>query len=480
MMDPNSAAAISARIDRLPPSAPLWSWVARISFGAFFEIYETALTTLLAPMLVHVGIFHKDRGGLFGLPDLATFGFATFFGLFAGALLFSAIADRLGRRPIFTYSLVWYALATLIMGFQADAWSICLWRFIAAIGVGAEIIAVDSFLSEMTPKAMRGRAFAISKAIQYCAVPLAGVLATVLARRTVAGLEGWRLMLLVPTVGAILIWWVRRGLPESPRWLAEHGRGHEARAILDGIEVRISRKIRGPLRPPESIVEAPRYARRGFLDLFRGELLQRTVMLVIVSCATTVAFFGFSNWLPTLLEARGVGVSKSLAYTAFVGLSYPIAPFLFSFFADKIERKWQIIAGATLTAVAGLLFVSQTGVAGWIACSLAITLGTNLTSYGTHTYRSELFPTSLRARGIGVVYSIDRLTAAFNSYLIGFILVHAGVSGVLFFIAGASVLAMAVIALFGPLSLGLATEAIRNRRGKALDLNVEGEHAAGR
>jgi putative MFS transporter len=203
-------------------------------------------------------------------------------------------------------------------------------------------------------------------------------------------------------------------------------------------------------------------------------------MLVIVSCATTVAFFGFSNWLPTLLEARGVGVSKSLAYTAFVGLSYPIAPFLFSFFADKIERKWQIIAGATLTAVAGLLFVSQTGVAGWIACSLAITLGTNLTSYGTHTYRSELFPTSLRARGIGVVYSIDRLTAAFNSYLIGFILVHTGVSGVLFFIAGASVLAMAVLALFGPLSLGLATEAIRNRRGKAPDLNVEGEHAAGR
>src|SRR5580692_3784106 len=126
MMDPNSAAAISARIDRLPPSAPLWSWVARISFGAFFEIYETALTTLLAPMLVHVGIFHKDRGGLFGLPDLATFGFATFIGLFIGALLFSAIADRLGRRPIFTYSLVWYALATLIMGFQADAWSICL------------------------------------------------------------------------------------------------------------------------------------------------------------------------------------------------------------------------------------------------------------------------------------------------------------------------------------------------------------------
>ena len=197
-------------------------------------------------------------------------------------------------------------------------------------------------------------------------------------------------------------------------------------------------------------------------------------MLVIVSCATTVAFFGFSNWLPTLLEARGVGVSKSLAYTAIVGLSYPLAPFLFSFFADRVERKWQVLIGAGVTAAAGLLFVAQTGVVGWIVCSLVITLGNNLTSYGTHTYRSELFPTSLRARGIGFVYSIDRLTAAFNSYLIGFILVQAGVSGVLVFIAGASAVAMLVIALFGPLTLGLATEAIRNRRPEQAEMRIGG------
>jgi MFS transporter, putative metabolite:H+ symporter len=116
-----------------------------------------------------------------------------------------------------------------------------------------------------------------------------------------------------------------------------------------------------------------------------------------------------------------------------------------------------------MTAAAGLLFVAQTEVAGWIACSLVITMGANLTSYGTHTYRSELFPTSVRARGIGLVYSIDRLTAAFNSYLIGFILVRAGVPGVLSFIAGVSIIAMIVVARFGPRTRGLATEGIRNR-----------------
>jgi putative MFS transporter len=475
MLYSDTPSVISARIDRLPSSRPLWSWVARISFGAFFEVYETALTSLLAPLLVHVGIFHKDRSGLFGLPDLASFAFATFFGLFVGAVLFSTIADRMGRRPIFTYSLIWYALATLIMGASSHALSICLWRFIAAIGVGAEIVAVDSYISEMTPKAMRGRAFAISKAVQYSAIPLAAILATVLARKTVAGLDGWRAMLLVPIIGAIFIWWVRRGLPESPRWLAEHGRGAEAQTILDDIEARITQRIPGPLPPIEPAASTPMTGQRGFADLFRGQLLQRTLMLAVVSCAITVAYFGFSNWLPSLLEARGVGVTKSLAYTAMIALSYPLVPFFFSSFADRFERKWQILAGAGVTAAAGLLFIAQTAAAGWIACSLVIAVGSNLAGYSSHTYRSELFPTSVRARGIGLVYSIDRLTAAFNSYLIGFILVQAGVFGVLTFIAGVSVVAICVVALFGPRTRGLATEAIRNRRDEALAGTVIGK-----
>jgi putative MFS transporter len=186
-------------------------------------------------------------------------------------------------------------------------------------------------------------------------------------------------------------------------------------------------------------------------------------MLIVVSCATTVAYFGFSNWLPSLLEARGMTVTKSLAYSALIACSYPVLPFLISFVADRFERKWQIVAGASLVVVAGLLFSLQTAVVGWIVFGLLVTIGNNVTSYGTHTYRSELFPTSIRARGIGVVYSIDRLTAAFNSYLIGYILVHAGVTGVLSFICGVSLIAMLVVGIFGPRTRGLATEAIRNR-----------------
>ncbi len=461
MSDFESPAGISARMDRLPSSGLIWSWVARISFGAFFEIYETALTSLLAPALVAVGVFHKGRGGLFGLPDLATFAFATFAGLFLGALLLSKFADSYGRRPIFTWSLIWYAVATLGMSLQTTALAVCVWRLIAAIGVGAEIVAVDAYLAELLPKAMRGRGFAISKSLQYTAIPLAGILAAVLAKKTFGGIAGWRVMLYVPTVGAVLIWWVRRSLPESPRWLVEHGRWAEADAIVRDAEEKI-RSMGQPLREPVYPRNLPPDEPGSYLDLFRGPLLRRTLMLIVASSAVTAAFFGFGNWLPSLLEARGVTLTKSLLYSAIIAFSYPIAPLFFSLIADRTERKWQIVAGTALTAAAGLLFARQTEVAGWILFGLLITVGSNLASYATHTYRSELFPTSVRGRAIGVIYSVDRLTAASGGYLIAFVLVRAGVTGVLVFITGAALLAMFAVALFGPRTRALASEEIIN------------------
>ena len=458
-----SPAAITARIDRLPSCWPLWGWVARISFGAFFEIYETALTSLLAPMLVRAGVFHSGRGGLFGLPDLASLAFTTFAGLFLGAILFSTVSDRLGRRPIFTYSMIWYAAATLIMSLQHNALGVCLWRLVAAIGVGAEIVAIDAYLSEVMPKALRGRGFAISTAIQFTAVPLAGLLAALLAHRSLGGVEGWRLLLLVPVIGAALIWWVRMGLPESPRWLAEHGRGAEASSILGRVETLVERRRGRALPAPEATAVGDLTVREGsYRELFRGELGRRVLILIAASCTATFAYFGFNNWLPTLLEARGVGLTRSLGYSALIAISFPLAPLLFSLFADRLERKWQIVLGAAITAAAGLAFVAQRTALGWISCGLVISVAANLLSYGLHTYRSELFPTRLRGRAIGLVYSVDRLSAAFNSYIIGFLLVAFGVAGVLIGITAAAALSMIVIALFGPRTCGLTSEGLEH------------------
>ena len=447
------ANTVSARLDRLPSARPLWVWVAKLSFGGFFEIYELALTSLLAPALIAAGIFHKGKAGLFGLPDLATFAAATFAGLFVGALLFSAVADRLGRRPIFTYSLLFYAAVTIVMSSLSSSWSLCLLRFIASIGVGAEVVAVDAYLAELMPKSLRGRGFAISTAMQFTAVPFAGVLAALVAHRITGPLAGWRILLFFPAIGACLIWFVRRRLPESPRWLAQHGKLAEAERVLDALELDIQRTT-GKRLPEPAIAPPVLPTGSGFADLFRGQLLSRTIMLIVVSIALSFAYFGFGNWLPTLLEARGVTLVKSLLYTAIIAVSYPLAPLLFSTFADRFERKRQIILGSVTVMVAGLLFARQSNGFGLVLTGLLLTLGNNLGSYAIHTYRSELFPTAIRARAIGFIYSLDRLFSTFNSFVIGFLFVRTGVTGVLIFISGVSIITIVVTAFFGPGTIG--------------------------
>src|SRR5882762_11158855 len=101
-----SAAMVSARLDRLPATPYIWKLIVLLSLGGFFEVYDIALTASLSPGLIHAGIFHAVKG-LFGLTDQATFAAATFLGLFVGTVAFASVADRYGRRAIFTISLLW-------------------------------------------------------------------------------------------------------------------------------------------------------------------------------------------------------------------------------------------------------------------------------------------------------------------------------------------------------------------------------------
>ncbi len=201
----SAQSTIAERLDRLPASPYVWRLVGLLSFG-FFEIYDIFLSAPLSLGLVAAGVFHTGPAGLFGFTDQATFVAATFAGLWLGALAFSAVADRLGRRPIFTAALLWYALATCIMALQVSAIAIDAWRLVASVGVGVELVAIDCYLAELTPKALRGRAFAVSSSIQFLSVPLLSVLAWRLIPGRHFGLEGWRWLALLPAIAAVGAW----------------------------------------------------------------------------------------------------------------------------------------------------------------------------------------------------------------------------------------------------------------------------------
>jgi putative MFS transporter len=453
---------VGARLDRLPPTRYIWRLVALLSFGAFFEIYDLALTAPLSLGLLVAGVFHRGAAGLFGFTDQATFAAATFAGLYVGTLAFSTVADRLGRRPIFTFALLWYAIATVVMGVQNSAFAIDLYRFVASMGVGLELVAIDCYLAELMPKAVRGRAFAVSASLQFLSVPLVSVLAWALIPGMHLGIDGWRWLAFVPAVGAVLIWQVRRALPESPRWLEAHGRWAEAERITSEIEQRVASDL-GSQLPAIHIPTDASIQQAKAMSMWTPAYRRRTVVLIVFHVFQTIGYFGFANWLPTLLVSQGIEIGKSLAYSAVVALVPPAAPLVFSFFVDKVERKWLVAAGALLAAAAGLLmsrFTQNSNFALFTVIGAGVAIGNSLMSLSYHTYQSELFPTPMRARAVGFVYSFSRLSAIFSSYIIAATLDRAGSVGVFVLISGAMLIVALSVGLFGPRTRGLALEQI--------------------
>ncbi|MGB6946242.1 MAG: MFS transporter [Bryobacteraceae bacterium] len=400
-----------------------WPRVALISLGGFFEFYDIFFTGYIAPGLVRSGILTPTTPGLFGSTGIAGFVAAMFSGLFIGTALVSFAADRFGRRTIFTYSLLWYTAASVVMAFQHDVFGLDLWRFISGIGVGVELVTIDTYLSELVPANLRGRAFAINQAIQFCAVPVVALFAWILVPRAPLGLDGWRWVVLLGAGGAAVVWWIRRRVPESPRWLAPRARG-------------------------------------SFREMWRPPYRTRSIMLIVFHLFQTVGFYGFSNWVPTLLIARGIAITSSLRYTFIIAIAAPFGPLLAAGIADRLERKWQIVWSALAIAVAGILFGRMSAAAALIFFGVLLTLANNILSFSSHAYQAELYPTRIRARAVGFVYSWSRISVVFSSFVIGFALDRFGVPGVFTLIAGSMLIVMLAIGALGPRTNNLALEAI--------------------
>ncbi|MGA8713230.1 MAG: MFS transporter [Roseiarcus sp.] len=453
-----SAAAISARIDRLPATRTIWTYVVLLGFGMFFELYDLLFTAYVAPSLVKSGMLTAQTAGLFGTTGVASFIAALFTGLFIGTILCGFLADRYGRRAIFTWSLLWYSAANIMVALQTDAFGLNLWRLVSGIGLGVEIITIGAYLSELAPKGMRGRAFAVNQAIGFVCVPVASFLAFTLVPAAPFGIEGWRWVVLIGALAAPVVVFLRRGLPESPRWLAKVGRLAEADRVLSTIEARVEAEYGKPLPPPgpeEQISPAS-----SFMDLWIPGVRGRVILMSVFNIFQTIGFYGFSNWVPSLLVKQGITISTSLGYTTVIALAAPVGPLIGFFLGDRFERKWIIVAAAGLILVCGLVFGQTREAALIIAMGVALTLGNNIMSYSFHAYQQELFPTGIRARAAGFVYSWSRLSVIFSSFIIAFILGTFGAFGVFVFIAAAMAIVMATIGLFGPRTTNLALEKI--------------------
>ncbi len=173
------------------------------------------------------------------------------------------------------------------------------------------------------------------------------------------GLEGWRWVVLIGALAAPVVVFLRRGLPESPRWLARHGRLAEADRVLSAIEAKVEAEYGRPLPPPGP--EEPVSPASGFLDLWAPGVRGRVILMSVFNIFQTIGFYGFNNWVPSLLVKQGITVSTSLGYTTVIALAAPIGPLLGFFLGDRFERKWIIVAAAGAILVCGLIFGQASG-----------------------------------------------------------------------------------------------------------------------
>src|ERR1700738_5338768 len=227
---------ISRRLESLPASAYVWRLVILLSLGGWFEVYDLFFTGYIAPGLTRSGLLTTTTQAFFGFSGIGAFVAATFAGLFVGTFFLGFLADRFGRRSIFTFALLGYTAASVAMACQTTSGGLLLWRFIAGIGIGVEIITIDAYITELVPSWMRGRAFAINQAVMFTAVPVVAALAWWLVPLSPYGIDGWRWVVLTGAAGSMVIWILRLYVPESPLWLARHGRTEEALKIMATLE----------------------------------------------------------------------------------------------------------------------------------------------------------------------------------------------------------------------------------------------------
>ena len=454
----NNAAAIAARLDRLPGTRRIWMLVVLLSLGGCFEYYDLFLTGYIAPGLIRSHIFTATTAGFFGNNGIASFVAAFFIGLFIGTIVFGFVADRFGRRSIFTASLVWYSLCTLVMAFQHSAGAINLWRLLAGMGIGIELVTIDTYISELMPKHLRGRAFVVNAAIQFSILPVSAALAWWLVPQAPLGIDGWRWLVAIGAVGAVVVWFLRRRLPESPRWLAQRGRFEEADRIITRLEVGA---IAGNVAPLPPVLPVPAPTARGSLaEIWRPPYLRRTIMLILFNVFQAVGYYGFANWVPTLLIKHGITITHSLQYTFIIAIAAPFAPLLFFGLADRVERKSLIMVSALAVAVFGLIFAQMRSPLAIIGLGVLVTIANNVMSFAFHTYQAELYPTRIRAVAVGFVYSWSRLSVVFMAFVIAFTLRDFGVSGVFVLIAGSMAVVIAATGLMGPRTRNLSLEEI--------------------
>ncbi len=404
--------------------------VALIAAGYFFDVIDFTVFGSLVPFLLKSG---------FATPaQTAAIGSATIFGLFIGTAGQGEFSDRFGRRFIYQFNLLLFGVFTILGALAPSVTLLIVCRFIAGVGLGAEQPLCFAYAGEYAPKRIRGRILAIIHFIGgACVWPIGTALVLLLGNTLPDADQVWRGVWLIAGIGALVVWVARFSLPESPRYLATHGRGDEAIKVLGRLG------IPGPTGPLSTDAASNTKS-----DPF-GVVFKMFPRRVIAGMICFTAFFGVAiglgAWLPNIMNSKGFSITKSLQYTLAMNFAVPCASLFMMYALDKFGRKITSVCTFVAAGLMAIVFANAATPFQLIAAGFVMIFFVQVAGNSMQIFASEVFPTNARASGFGWAAGVGRLATAFIMPTIlwvqsGFGLMTVFVSlAVLLFIAAVSV-----------------------------------------
>jgi putative MFS transporter len=437
--------SLSRRLDSLPLGGFHRRLLMVSGLGWMFDAMDVGLVSFVLAALVGEWKLHPYQVGF-----ITSAGFA---GMFVGALAAGALADRFGRRPLFQGTMLIYGITTGLCALAGNLGTLLGLRFLVGLGLGGELPVASTLVSEFSPARRRGLMIVLLESFWAYGWTLAALIGYLAIPRF-----GWRIAFLVGALPALYVLVLRRGVPESPRYLAAKGRTAEAEAIVRGVEGET--KEQEDLTPAGDASQSP--AEKGrWAELFQRPHLRRTIMLWVLWFGITFSYYGIFTWLPSLLRATFPLVT-TFRYTLIITLAQIPGYFSAAFLVERLGRKLTLGAYLLACVVGAYFFRQAAGPAAILAWGCVLSFF-NLGAWGVvYTYTPELYPTRIRGSGAGSAAAFGRIGGIVGPYVVGLLLPTwgAGIGAIFAMFAVIFLVIAAVVLILGEETRGISLEQI--------------------
>jgi putative MFS transporter len=422
-----------SRLDRLPIGPFHRRIMFLIGIGMFFDGFDIYLAgTVLGVTL---------KTGFSTLQQNAVFVSATFVGMMLGSFATGFLGDRYGRRFTYQFNLLMFGLASLAAAVAPNMTFLIACRFIMGFGLGAENVVGYSTMTEFVPARSRGKWLGFTTVCVVMGLPIALLLASIIIPTF-----GWRAMFVLGGIGALIVWYMRKSLPESPRWLEATGRLQEAEALMQSIEKEASQGQ--PLPAPAAVTTVA--ASSDVATLFAPPLLSRMIVGSICLITINTLLYGFVTWLPVFFIKQGLSVATSFGYSLLMALGAPIGSAIGALTADHWGRKPTIIGASLISVVLGIIYPMISDPVLLPAVGFALTVPIYvLVALLFGVYIPELFPTEVRLRASGIVNTLGRGATIVTPFIVVALFEARGVAGVMALMIGLLVVQIVAVWAFG-------------------------------